>query len=118
MRASHTIGHRKYMGTMSPDGYPGAPTFSPPETDAPNQYPAFGWHAQASDVALGNNDYTQRVIASIVVGVPDVSPFAAGDLVIVDGKDYIVSEDVRDYTSGSPFRPGPGGEIVCERVTG
>jgi hypothetical protein len=117
MQALKTIGHRAYMGVMSYDGYPGSPTFSPPDTEPPHEYPAYGWHPQASDVPLGNDDYSQRVIASMVVGVPDVSLYKAGDLVILNGKDYVVSEDVRDYTNG-PFSEGPGGEVVCERVTG
>lgn len=117
MEPRKTIGHRKYVGSMSPDGYPGSPTFNPPDTEPANERPAYGWHPQASEVSLGNDDYTQRVIASMVVGVPDVSLYAAGDLVILNGRDYIVSEDVRDYTNG-PFSAGPGGEIIVERVTG
>lgn len=112
MEALKTIGHSKYVGTMSPDGYPGAPTFQP-EVDRP----AYGWHPQASDVPLGNDDYTQRVIASQVVGVPDVTLYRPGDKVTLNGTDYIVSEDVRDYRNG-PFSEGPGGELIVERVTG
>jgi hypothetical protein len=117
MQPLKTIGHRKYIGSMSAKGYPGAPTFSPPDTQPPNSRPAYGWHPQASTVPLGNPEFTQRVIASMVVGVPDVTIYAPGDLVILNGKDYIVSEDVRDYTTG-PFGTGPGGEIIVESVTG
>lgn len=117
MRATKTIGHRKYMGVLSAAGYPGAPMFDPPDTQPATLRASFGWHPQASDVKIGDVEYTQRVIASMVVGVPDVTPYAPGDLVILNGNDYVVSEDVRDYTNG-PFSRGPGGEIVVERVTG
>ena len=117
MEALKTIGHRKYIGSMSAGGYPGAPTFDPPDTSPADDQPAYGWHPQASSVPLGNPEYTQRVIASMVVGVPDVTLYAPGDLVILNGRDYVVSEDVRDYTNG-PFSHGPGGEIIVERVTG
>jgi hypothetical protein len=112
MQALKTIGHSKYVGSMSPDGYPGAPAF-----EAEVMRPAYGWHPMASTVPLGDNDYTQRIIASMVVGVPDVGPYSAGDKITLAGRDYVVSEDVRDYTTG-PFSAGPGGEIVVERVTG
>lgn len=105
------------MGAMSVDGYPGSPTFTPPDTQPPHQYPAYGWYPLASEVPLGNDDYTQRVIASIAVGVPDVSLYKPGDLVILDGEDFVVSQDVRDFTTG-PFGTGYGGVIVVERVTG
>jgi hypothetical protein len=117
MDAQKTIGHRKYIGSMSADGYPGMPTFSPPDTAPPNQYPSYGWYPLASEVPLGNDDYTQRVITSLVVGVPDVKLYAAGDLVILDGENYVVSEDVRDYTTG-PFGRGPGGVVIVEKVSG
>lgn len=117
MEALKTIGHRKYVGSMSADGYPGAPAFSPPDTDPPNEYPSYGWYPLASEVPLGNDDYTQRVITSLVVGVPDVTPYAAGDLVILAGENYVVSEDVRDYTTG-PFGRGPGGVVIVEKVAG
>lgn len=112
MQPLKTIGHAKYVSSMSPDGYPGAPTF-----EAQVTRPAYGWHPQASSVPLGDPDYIQRVIASVVVGVPDATVYKAGDLVVLDGRDYVVSEDVRDYTTG-PFSPGPGGEVIVERVTG
>jgi hypothetical protein len=112
MQALKTIGHAKYVGSMSADGYPGAPAFEPTEDRA-----SYGWYPLASEVPLGNDDYTQRVISSLVVGVPDVTPYAAGDLVVLDGEDFVVSEDVRDYTTG-PFGRGPGGVIIVERVTG
>jgi len=117
MQALKIIGYRRFIGSLSPDGYPGAPAFDPPDTQPPDDQPAYGWHPMASTVPLGDNDYTQRVIASMVVGVPDVSLYAPGDLVILDGRDYVVSQDVRDYTTG-PFSPGPGGEVIVERVTG
>jgi hypothetical protein len=117
MEARKTIGYRRYVGSMSADGYPGSPTFEPPDTAPPTDRPAYGWHPLASTVPLGNVDYIQRVIASQVVGVPDVTIYAPGDLVILNGVDYVVSEDVRDYTNG-PFSHGPGGEVVVEKVTG
>ena len=97
MDAAKTIGHAKYVGSMSADGYPGSPTFQPTQ-----DRPSYGWYPLASEVPLGNDDYTQRVITSLVVGVPDVTPYAAGDLVVIAGEDYVVSEDVRDFTTG-PF---------------
>lgn len=112
MEALKVIGHAKYVGSMSEDGYPGAPTFQ--ETV---DRPSYGWYPLASEVPLGNDDYTQRVITSLVVGVPDVTPYAAGDLVVLAGQDYVVSEDVRDYTTG-PFGRGPGGVIIVEKVAG
>lgn len=115
--ALKTVGHRKYMGAMSTDGYPGSPTFVPPDNQPANQYPCYCWYPLASQVPLGNDDYTQRVISSIVVMVPDVALYKPGDLVILDGEDFVVSQDVRDYTKG-PFGPGPGGEVIVERVTG
>jgi hypothetical protein len=117
MQALKKVGHRKYMGTMSADGYPGSPTFVPPDTEPPHEYPAYGWYPLASEVPLGNDDYTQRVISSIAVGVPDATLYAPGDLVILGGEDFVVSQDIRDYTTG-PWGPGPGGLIIVERVTG
>jgi hypothetical protein len=117
MEALKTVGHRKYMGSMSADGYPGSPTFEPPDDQPANEYPSYGWYPLASEVPLGNDDYTQRVIASIAVGVPDVSLYDPGDLVILDGEDFVVSQDVRDFTTG-PFGRGPGGLVIVERVTG
>jgi len=116
-QANKTIGYRKYVGSMSPDGYPGAATFNPPDTSPPTGRPAFGWYPQASEIPLGNPDYVQRVIASQVVGVPDPTIYAPGDLVILNGVNYIVSEDIRDFRNG-PYSEGPGGEVVVERVTG
>jgi hypothetical protein len=112
MDALKTVGHAKYVGTMSPDGYPGRPTFEPTV-----ERPSYGWYSLSSEVPLGNDDYTQRVISSLVVGVPDVAPYAAGDLVVIDNENFVVSEDVRDFTTG-PFGPGPGGVVIVEKVTG
>lgn len=123
------IGHAKYVGSMTTGGYPGAPTF---EDEVAR--PSYGWYPLASEVPLGNAEYNQRVISSVAVGVPDVAPYSAGDKVVltptlvlledlevpvaVDGaEDYVVSEDVRDFTTG-PFERGPGGVIIVERVTG
>jgi hypothetical protein len=112
MEALKTVGHAKYVGSMSADGYPGSPTFQPTV-----RRPSYGWYPQASEVPLGNDDYTQRVISSLVVGVPDVTVYAPGDLVVIDAENFIVSEDVRDFTTG-PFGTGPGGVIIVEKVTG
>lgn len=109
---SKKIGHAKYVGSMSVDGYPGAPAF-----EGTVSRPSYGWYPLASEVPLGNNDYTQRVITSLVVGVPDVSPYKAGDLVILADGNYVVSEDVRDFTTG-PWPGSPGGVIIVEKVTG
>jgi hypothetical protein len=124
MEPLKTIGYRQYNGTMSAGGYPGQPTFTPPDDEDATERPAYGWYpsagtsgASSSQVLLGNIDYIQRIIRSKVVGVPDPSIYFPGDLVILDGVDYVVSEDVRDYRTG-PFSPGPGGEIIVERVTG
>ena len=117
MEALKTVGYRKYLGSMSADGYPGSPAFTPPDDQPAEDRPAYGWYPLASEVPLGNDDYTQRVIASIAVGVPDATIYAPGDLVILDGRDYVVSQDVRDYTTG-PFDRGPGGLVIVERVTG
>lgn len=117
MQPLKTIGYRHYNGSMSVDGYPGAPTFTPPDTDPPDSRPAYGWAPLVSTVPLGDNDYTQRVIKSKIVGVPDPTIYAPGDLVILDGVDYVVSEDVRDFRTG-PFSPGPGGDVIVERVQG
>lgn len=120
------IGHAKYVSGMSEDGYPGSPAFEDEVVQ-----PSFGWYSLASEVPLGNEDYTQRVITSLVVGVPDTAPYKPGDKVVltarpipladliapVDGEDFVVSEDVRDYTTG-PWDRGPGGVIIVERVTG
>jgi hypothetical protein len=112
MEALKTIGHAKYVGSMSEDGYPGSPTFQ-----AEVARPAYGWYPLASEWPTGNDDYSQRIINSIQVGVPDVAPYAPGDKVTLNGVDYVVSEHPRDYTTG-PFGPGPGGTIIVERVTG
>jgi hypothetical protein len=117
MQPLKTVGYRKYNGSFSSDGYPGMPTFSPPDDQPPDSRPAYGWYPLASQVPLGNDDYTQRVIKSKAVGVPDPTIYAPGDLVILDDVDYVVSEDVRDYRTG-PFTPGPGGEIIVEKVSG
>ena len=115
--ARKKVGYRKYNGSMSVDGYPGSPTFTPPDDQPAEERDAYGWAPLVSQVPLGNDDYTQRVIASIVIGVPDPTIYAPGDLVILNGRDYVVSEDVRDYRNG-PYSVGPGGEVIVEKVTG
>jgi hypothetical protein len=117
VEALRVIGYRKYNGTMSVDGYPGSPTFTPPDDQPPADRNAYGWYPLSAEWPIGNNDYTQRLIASEVVGVPDPTIYAPGDLVILNGVNYIVSEDVRDFRNG-PWGPGPGGCIVVEKVTG
>jgi hypothetical protein len=112
VEALKIVGHAKYVGSMSADGYPGSPTFQPTA-----DMPSYGWYPLASEVPLGNDDYSQRVITSLVVGVPDVTVYSPGDLVILDGENYVVSEDVRDFTTG-PFGRGPGGVVIVEKVSG
>jgi hypothetical protein len=112
MDAAKTIGHAKYVGSMSTDGYPGSPTFQ-----ATVDRPSYGWYPLASEVPIGNDDYSQRVITSLVVGVPDATVYRPGDLVILNGENYVVSEDVRDFTTG-PFGIGPGGVVIVEKVSG
>jgi hypothetical protein len=114
VEALKTIGHAKYNGTMSADGYPGSPTFQ-----ATVDRPAFGWYPLSAEWPIGNADYSQRLISSIIVGVPgsDLTLYSPGDLVVLDGVDYIVSEDIRDFTKG-PWGPGPGGTVVVEKVSG
>ena len=111
MEALKTVGHAKYVGSMSPDGYPGSPTF---ETEVTR--PVYGWAPLASQVPLGNDDYTQRVISSSS-WVSPTPPFTTRRKVTLNGEDFVVSQDIRDYRTG-PFSPGPGGEVIVERVRG
>lgn len=117
MEPRKLIGYRKYNGAFSADGYPGMPTFTPPDDQPAEERPAYGWAPLVSTVETGNDDYMQRVIRSKTIAVPDPTIYAPGDLVILDGVDYVVSEDVRDYRTG-PWEPGPGGEVIVERVSG
>jgi hypothetical protein len=116
---SYSIQHAVYEGSTDDDGYSIAPTYGDPVTRK-----VYGWYPQTSEVPVGNDELTNRVIASIVVMVPDISPYSAGDLVAFPGgtisddeSAYRVSRDVRDFNNG-PFGYKPGGEIVVERVRG
>jgi hypothetical protein len=120
------IGHAKYVGSVSADGYPGSPHF---EDEVVQR--SYGWYPLSAEWPAGNDDYTQRLISSLIVGVPDVLPYSPGDLVVLPpvpilfdeavapmvGENFVVSEDVRDFTTG-PWGRGPGGTIVVERVKG
>lgn len=77
----------------------------------------FGWYPSGSQVPVGNDDVTLRVVNSLIVLVPDPSLFKAADKVTIQAKDYLVSQDVQDFTTG-PFGYKPGGQIVVEKVSG
>jgi hypothetical protein len=84
----------------------------------------YGWEPQSSEVPVGNDDVTLRVINSRIVLVPDVTPYKVGDRIAFPGANidddnqaYRVSQDDRDYTNG-PFGYMPGGAIVVEKVSG
>jgi hypothetical protein len=109
--ARHTIGHKPYAGSTDSDGYPTGDVYS----DAVDR-PAYGWYPLSSQLNP-TGEYDRRIITSKVVGVPNPTLYKARDVVVLDGEEYFVSEDVRDYNHG-PFSEAPGGEIVVEKVTG
>lgn len=120
MQAQYTIAHAAYTsGGTTVDGYP-----------IPEGYAAavdrlvYGWYPQTSEIPVGNDELTQRVITNKIVMVPDVSVYSPGDRIAFPGDTitddesaYRVSEDVRDFNTG-PFGFKPGGAIVVERVRG
>lgn len=106
------VTHTPYTGSTVADG-----TQGPPQYGTPVVREVYGWYPQASEVPVGNDDVSLRVKTSLIILVPDVSPYKAGDKVSVAGKAYLVSADVRDYTTG-PYGYNPGGQIVVEKVSG
>lgn len=120
MEARYTIQHAAYQAAGEDgDGYP-----IPEGHGEPVDRLVYGWYPQTSEVPVGNDELTQRVITNKIVMVPDVSPYHPGDLIAFPGDDitddesaYRVSEDVRDFNTG-PFSYRPGGAIVVERVRG
>lgn len=111
MQAKYTIAHQVYQGSSDADGYPTGDTYA-----AAVNRPAYGIYPLSSQLDP-SMEYDRRIITSKVVGVPDTSVYSARDKVTLNGEEYFVSEDVRDYTTG-PFTPGPGGEIILEQVSG
>jgi hypothetical protein len=113
MEAAFTVSHAKYTGSTDADGYPTGDDYASAVTRK-----VFGWYPLSSQLNA-TGDYDRRVVTSKVVMVPDVSPYAPRDKVVLSDSDtvYWVSEDVRDYTTG-PFPYRPGGEVVLEVVTG
>lgn len=112
VKANFTVSHQTYTGSVVADG-----TQGPPQYGSAVTRDVFGWYPQTSEVPVGNDDVTDRVKTSLIVLVPDVSVYKAGDKVTVDGQTYLVSEDVRDFTKG-PFSYRPGGQIVVEKTSG
>ncbi|WP_156749699.1 hypothetical protein [Mycobacterium sp. E1747] len=76
----------------------------------------FGWYPDSSQLSE-SADYTRRVVQSIVVLVPDASPYSPRDKVALPGNDEWFVTDVNDYTTG-PFGYRPGGTITLEQVSG
>ena len=119
MRAKFAITHAPFTGSTAADG-----TAGPPQYGTPVSREVFGWYPKSSELVGGapgassaNDDYTHRVNTSLVVLVPDVSVYKSGDKVTIDSAAYLVSEDVRDFTTG-PFGYKPGGQIVVEKTSG
>lgn len=115
----YAITHAPYTGSTVADG-----TAGPPQYGTAVNREVYGWYPQASQVPVGNDDVSLRVITSLIVLVPDASVFKAGDRIALPGGDidddadaFRVSRDVRDYTTG-PFGYKPGGEVVVEKVSG
>ena len=112
MNANYTISHASYTGYTAADG-----TAGPPQYGTVVSRKVFGWYPLSSEVPIGDDDVTHRVETSLVVMVPDVSPYKVGDKLTIGAKDYLVYEDVRDFTTG-PFGYKPGGALIVERVSG
>lgn len=108
----YSISHYPYTGSTAADG-----TAGPPQYGSAVPREAFGLYPKSSEVPVGNDDVSQRVITSLILLVPDATVYKAGDKVTFRTNDYLVSEDVRDDTTG-PFGYAPGGEIVVEKVSG
>lgn len=117
MQAQFTVSHSAYTGSTDVDGYPTGDAYAPAV-----ERPAYAIYPLASQLNM-TGDYDRRVVTSKVVMVPDVSPYSPRDKVALDGVEYFVSEDERDYSTGPfGFKPSPDaekfGEIVLEVVTG
>jgi hypothetical protein len=114
----YTVQHFAYTGSTDSDGYPTGDGYATPVAR-----PAYDIYPLSSQLNM-TGDYDRRVITSKVMQVPDVSPYSARDKVVVPGgAEYIVSEDVRDYSTGPfTFRPSGDathfGEVVLEVVAG
>jgi hypothetical protein len=106
------VTHASYAGSTAADG-----TNCPPQYGTAVSREVYGWYPQSSEVPVGDDDVSLRVRTALIVLVPDVSPYRAGDKVVVGGQTYLVSEDVRDYTTG-PYGYNPGGQIVVEKTSG
>jgi hypothetical protein len=116
LNAKYTILHRSYTGSTDSEGYP-----TGDDHDDAVQRKAYGWYPLASVLEM-SGEYDRRVITSKVLLVPDVSPYAPRDIVILstdpDGDSYFVSQDVRDYSTGPFASATKGGEIILEKVSG
>lgn len=116
LAAKYTILHKKYTGSTDAEGFPTGDAH-----EAPVSRKAYGWYPLAS-VLEQSGDYDRRVITSKVLLVPDVSPYAPRDKVVLSsdpfGDEYFVSEDVRDYSTGPFVSATKGGEIILEKITG
>jgi hypothetical protein len=110
--ANFTVTHNPYTGSTVADGTQGPPTYGSAVSRS-----VFGWYPQSSEVPVGDDDVSDRVKTSLIVLVPDVSVYKAGDKVTINSQAYLVSEDVRDWTKG-PFGYKPGGQIVVEKTSG
>jgi hypothetical protein len=114
----YTIQHAVYAGDVDDDGRTTAPIYGDPVDRK-----VMGWYPRSSQVPVGD-ELALRVMSGIIIMVPDVTPYSAGDRIAFPGADidddeqsYRVAEDVRDFNNG-PFGYKPGGEIVVERVRG
>jgi hypothetical protein len=116
LATKYTILHLKYTGSTGDQGYPGED-----QEDSAVQRKAYGWYPYSSHMDM-SADYDRRLITSIVLLVPDVSPYSPRDKVILstdpDGDQYFVSEGVRDYSTGPFVSATKGGEIILEKVSG
>jgi hypothetical protein len=125
LTAKYLVAHSAYTGSSDADGYPTGDAYG-----TAVQRPAFGWQPLSSQLN-STGDYDRRVITSKVLLVPDASPYAPRDKVVlpdangvlagtedeVAKRTYWVSQDVRNDNTG-PFPYRPGGEIILEVVTG
>ena len=109
MEANYVVSHAKFVDSADPGG-------SGSTYEAPASRNVFGWYREKQTIS--NPDTDDHVSARpTVVLVPDVSPYAPRDCVVLPGqtpeadRTFFVTEDIRDYTKG-PFGFRPGGEIV------
>ncbi|BCI54943.1 hypothetical protein NIIDNTM18_42210 [Mycolicibacterium litorale] len=126
MHARWTIQHASYQPAgEDPDGYTVPESFADPVERL-----VYLIQPQRSEVPVGNDDLSLRVINSLVIGVPDVTLYKPGDRIALPGGDinddesaYRVSEDVQNMSFGPwDFKPSADatafGAIVVERVSG